>query len=525
MSLLYCFYWQRTFAVTNENDTVMVDISAGTLYANLDSYYNGGYDTRHLIVKGKMNGFDFQKIRNICWKVNIANGGNLRSADISDVRVVGRKNDVYKVTTDNTLNQGIFDDFNLDYIVLPKSLKLIKENTFDDNADIEEIWFYATDSLFVEKNAFSKKCKVNIITENQIPNETYDGINEYWYTGWPSVTVYVPKGCVPEYNSLFELYHGYAEYNKYERSTATPQIIVDENNLVSILCENPNAKIYYKIDDTDATNYWAISKAPETEYDGSFSVSKNCTIKAFAVCENEDYSDISFLEISSFVTQPPKIEVDSLVATSYTTVTLSHQEEDVVIYYTTDGTDPTENSTIYTGPFKVERSMTVKAAALKDAFKMSDVVSADIEIKVATPTAEYGYYGGIYINCSTPGAKFYYTTDGSEPTVNSVDYDDENYNWGLGLYPGLNCILKNYGGGPVGADTLAAALSEERDTIEEVIEPFLLKLGFLQRTPRGRVISDLGCDYLGAPRIKKGMKAAPTQFDLLSVIEEEENGF
>ena len=62
------------------------------------------------------------------------------------------------------------------------------------------------------------------------------------------------------------------------------------------------------------------------------------------------------------------------------------------------------------------------------------------------------------------------------------------------------------------------------DTIEEVIEPFLLKLGFLQRTPRGRVISDLGCEYLGAPRIKRGMKAAPAQFDLLSVIEEEEHG-
>lgn len=75
----------------------------------------------------------------------------------------------------------------------------------------------------------------------------------------------------------------------------------------------------------------------------------------------------------------------------------------------------------------------------------------------------------------------------------------------------------------MGADTLAAALSEERDTIEEVIEPFLLKLGFLQRTPRGRVISDLGCEYMGAPRIKKGMKQAPAQFDLLSVIEEEEN--
>ena len=70
----------------------------------------------------------------------------------------------------------------------------------------------------------------------------------------------------------------------------------------------------------------------------------------------------------------------------------------------------------------------------------------------------------------------------------------------------LNCIVQNYGGGPVGADTLAAALSEERDTIEEVIEPFLLKLGFLQRTPRGRVISDLGCEYLGVPKLKKNVK-------------------
>ena len=78
----------------------------------------------------------------------------------------------------------------------------------------------------------------------------------------------------------------------------------------------------------------------------------------------------------------------------------------------------------------------------------------------------------------------------------------------------LTCIAKNYGGGPVGADTLAAALSEERDTIEEVIEPFLLKLGFLQRTPRGRVISDLGCEYLGIPKLRKSIKQLDEQDDL-----------
>lgn len=80
----------------------------------------------------------------------------------------------------------------------------------------------------------------------------------------------------------------------------------------------------------------------------------------------------------------------------------------------------------------------------------------------------------------------------------------------------LKCIAVNYGGGPVGADTLAAALSEERDTIEEVIEPFLLKLGLIQRTPRGRIISELGCQYMGISRSK--MKHDDQQFDLLANI-------
>ena len=93
-------------------------------------------------------------------------------------------------------------------------------------------------------------------------------------------------------------------------------------------------------------------------------------------------------------------------------------------------------------------------------------------------------------------------------------------NYGLDAFDRryLECILKNYGGGPVGADTLAAALSEERDTIEEVIEPFLLKLGFLQRTPRGRMISDLGCEYLGVPKLNK--KTNIKQYDLLDSAED-----
>ena len=61
----------------------------------------------------------------------------------------------------------------------------------------------------------------------------------------------------------------------------------------------------------------------------------------------------------------------------------------------------------------------------------------------------------------------------------------------------LTCIAEFYGGGPVGVDTLSAALAEERDTIEEVVEPFLIQKGLIQRTPRGRMLSDSGYRHIG----------------------------
>ena len=62
----------------------------------------------------------------------------------------------------------------------------------------------------------------------------------------------------------------------------------------------------------------------------------------------------------------------------------------------------------------------------------------------------------------------------------------------------LKCILDFYNGGPVGIDTLAAVLSEKRDTIEEIIEPYILQKGLIQRTARGRVLTQEGFKYLGA---------------------------
>src|SRR6187401_2637806 len=61
----------------------------------------------------------------------------------------------------------------------------------------------------------------------------------------------------------------------------------------------------------------------------------------------------------------------------------------------------------------------------------------------------------------------------------------------------LNVIALNYGGGPVGVETIAAALSEPRDAIEEIIEPYLIQQGFVQRTPRGRLLTPQAFRHLG----------------------------
>jgi Holliday junction DNA helicase RuvB len=61
----------------------------------------------------------------------------------------------------------------------------------------------------------------------------------------------------------------------------------------------------------------------------------------------------------------------------------------------------------------------------------------------------------------------------------------------------LNCIVRNYGGGPVGIETISAALSEPRDALEEIVEPYLLQQGFIGRTPRGRVATLKAYRHMG----------------------------
>jgi len=81
----------------------------------------------------------------------------------------------------------------------------------------------------------------------------------------------------------------------------------------------------------------------------------------------------------------------------------------------------------------------------------------------------------------------------------------------------LSMVALNYGGGPVGVETIAAALSEPRDAIEEIIEPFLIQRGFIQRTPRGRLLTSHAFRHLGLAEPTRD----PTQFGLFGQSEDE----
>jgi Holliday junction DNA helicase RuvB len=69
----------------------------------------------------------------------------------------------------------------------------------------------------------------------------------------------------------------------------------------------------------------------------------------------------------------------------------------------------------------------------------------------------------------------------------------------------LSLIAGSFGGGPVGIETMAAALSEPRDAIEDIIEPFLIQKGFVNRTPRGRVLTPHAFRHLGLPEPKQDL--------------------
>ena len=87
------------------------------------------------------------------------------------------------------------------------------------------------------------------------------------------------------------------------------------------------------------------------------------------------------------------------------------------------------------------------------------------------------------------------TLDVASQALDILDVDKEGFDYMDRKL--LMAIIEKFMGGPVGLDNLAAAIGEERDTIEDVIEPFLIQQGFLQRTPRGRIATQRAYLHFG----------------------------
>ncbi len=83
----------------------------------------------------------------------------------------------------------------------------------------------------------------------------------------------------------------------------------------------------------------------------------------------------------------------------------------------------------------------------------------------------------------------------ADKALNMLDVDNQGFDYMDRKL--LLAIMEKFSGGPVGLDNLAAAIGEEKDTIEDVIEPYLIQQGYLQRTPRGRIASDRAYLHFG----------------------------
>jgi len=219
-----------------------------------------------------------------------------------------------------------------------------------------------------------------------------------------------------------------------ESQVATPDISPNGGTfstatLVTLSCSTSGATIRY-------TTNGSIPTSGSTQYTAPFTVSSSCTVKARAF--KSDYTDSDVASASFTINNPlPKVATPSISPNGGTfsgsaLVTLSCSTSGATIRYTTNGSDPTSRSTLYSSPFTVSSSSTVMAKAFKTGYTDSDVASASFTIndplpKVAAPSISPN--GGTFtaatlvtLSCSTHGATIRYTTDGSNPTSGSTQY-------------------------------------------------------------------------------------------------------
>ncbi|MFO7660366.1 MAG: chitobiase/beta-hexosaminidase C-terminal domain-containing protein [Candidatus Cloacimonadaceae bacterium] len=192
-------------------------------------------------------------------------------------------------------------------------------------------------------------------------------------------------------------------------------------NAVKILCATPGAEIRYTTDGTDPNQNSTIYNSASP-----IAVSQATTIKARAYKDGMNPSEIAAGEYTFSVASLAIYPVSGNYTTPQT-VQIQSVTPGTVIYYTLDGTDPTESSTPYIAPFVVNASVNIKAKGFITGWIPSSTASVTYNYNISTPVISPA--GGTFtapqtvtLTTSTPNAIIHYTTDGSDPTESSEVY-------------------------------------------------------------------------------------------------------
>ena len=183
------------------------------------------------------------------------------------------------------------------------------------------------------------------------------------------------------------------------------------------------ATIYYTTNGdtpTESSSVYNPSSKP------TVSTGADVTVKAIAVLAGMTSDVASATYEYKAVSQPVFDPVGGTELVYGETVSITCDVDAATIYYTTDGSTPTDGSSVYSTPIAITSNLTLKAIAKKGA-NVSDVASADYTVRAATPTfsvaeGTYNEAQSVTLSCTTPGVIIYYTTNGDTPTSSSTEY-------------------------------------------------------------------------------------------------------